>query len=120
MLYFLNKLRDLSNGKPIGFKICIGKKQEFIDIVEAMLATNIIPDFITVDGAEGGTGAAPLEFIDYMGMALQDAVVLVNQVLKDYGLRKILKFLLLEKLFLLLIWRKQWRLEQMLVTVQEE
>lgn len=93
LLYFLNKLRDLSNGKPIGFKICIGKKQEFVDIVEAMLATNIIPDFITVDGAEGGTGAAPLEFIDYMGMALQDAVVLVNQVLKDYGLRKDIKIL---------------------------
>ena len=64
-----------------------------IFIYNSILATNIIPDFITVDGAEGGTGAAPLEFIDYMGMALQDAVVLVNQVLKDYGLRKDIKIL---------------------------
>lgn len=93
LLHFLNKLRILSNGKPVGFKICIGRKEEFVEIVEAIKATNIIPDFITVDGAEGGTGAAPLEFIDYMGMALSDAVVLVNQVLKEYNLRNEIKIL---------------------------
>ena len=84
---FLQKMRELSGGKPIGFKICIGRKEEFIDIVKAMKANDIYPDFITVDGAEGGTGAAPLEFIDYMGMALSDALVFTNKTLKQYGIR---------------------------------
>lgn len=93
MMYFLDKLKKLSGGKPIGFKICIGRQDEFIDAAEAMLKTGIIPDFITIDGAEGGTGAAPLEFIDYMGMALSDALVFSTRVLKEYSLRDQVKIL---------------------------
>lgn len=93
LVHFIAKLRKLSNGKPIGFKICIGKKDEFLDIVKAMVETNIYPDFITIDGAEGGTGAAPLEFIDYMGMALNDALVFANKALIENGLRNKVKLL---------------------------
>jgi glutamate synthase domain-containing protein 2 len=93
LLVFTNKLRVLSNGKPVGFKMCIGKKDEFIDIVNQMVVTGIMPDFITIDGAEGGTGAAPLEFIDYMGMALSDALVFANQTLIEYGIRNEVKIL---------------------------
>ncbi|ESU28784.1 glutamate synthase family protein [Flavobacterium limnosediminis JC2902] len=93
LILFIDKLRTLSKGKPVGFKICIGRKDEFIDIVEAMIKTGIYPDFITVDGAEGGTGAAPLEFIDYMGMALSDAVVFVNRTLTQFGIREHIKIL---------------------------
>jgi len=87
LLQFIQKMRTLSGGKPVGFKICIGRKEEFIDIVKSMIVTGIKPDFITIDGAEGGTGAAPLEFIDYMGMALHDALPFAHQTLKDYGVR---------------------------------
>lgn len=59
---------ELSNGKPVGFKLAIGSKQEFTEICEKMLETGIKPDFITVDGAEGGTGAAPIDFLNYVGM----------------------------------------------------
>lgn len=93
LVHFIAKLRKLSNGKPIGFKICIGKKDEFLDILKAMVETNIYPDFITIDGAEGGTGAAPLEFIDYMGMALNDALVFANKALIENGLRDKVKLL---------------------------
>jgi glutamate synthase domain-containing protein 2 len=93
LLQFLNTLRSLSNGKPVGFKICIGRQDEFIAIVQAMRETGIVPDFITIDGAEGGTGAAPLEFIDYMGMALSDALIFVSKVLKEYGLRDQIKIM---------------------------
>jgi glutamate synthase domain-containing protein 2 len=93
LLYFIQKLRNLANGKPVGFKICIGKKEEFTEVLDAMKSTNIIPDFITIDGAEGGTGAAPLEFIDYMGMALSDALVFAHKSLLDYGLRREIKIL---------------------------
>ncbi|MEC5166872.1 glutamate synthase domain-containing protein 2 [Flavobacterium sp. PL11] len=93
LLHFLQKMRSLSNGKPIGFKICIGRQDEFISIVEAMIQTGIIPDFITIDGAEGGTGAAPLEFIDYMGMALSDALIFVSKILKEYGVRDQIKIM---------------------------
>jgi glutamate synthase domain-containing protein 2 len=91
LMHFVDKMRTLSGGKPIGFKLCIGKKEEFLDIVEQMKQTGIVPDFITIDGAEGGTGAAPLEFIDYMGMALSDALVFANNTLKEYGLREEIK-----------------------------
>ncbi len=93
LVHFLQKLRELSNGKPVGFKICIGRKEEFEDIVKEMKATGIFPDFITIDGAEGGTGAAPMEFIDYMGMALSDALVFANKTLKTYGLRDQIKLM---------------------------
>ncbi|MGS4345264.1 FMN-binding glutamate synthase family protein [Myroides odoratus] len=87
LVQFLAKLRKLSNGKPVGFKICIGRRDEFLAIIDAMKQTGITPDFITIDGAEGGTGAAPLEFIDYMGMALNDALVFANKTLIENGLR---------------------------------
>ena len=93
MLYFIDKLKHLSNGKPVGFKICIGNKKEFQEIVKAMVATRIFPDFITVDGAEGGTGAAPLEFIDHMGMSLIDALVFVNKELKKHHIRNEIKII---------------------------
>lgn len=88
LLHFIAKMRTLAKGKPVGFKMCIGKREEFTDIVEQMLATGTVPDFITIDGAEGGTGAAPLEFIDYMGMALSDALVFANSTLIEYGVRE--------------------------------
>lgn len=93
LMLFVKKLRELSEGKPIGFKLCIGKKEEFEDIVLQMKETGITPDFITVDGAEGGTGAAPLEFIDFMGLALADALSFVNKTLKKHGLRDQIKVL---------------------------
>lgn len=88
---FIGKLRELSGGKPIGFKICIGRKDEFLSILDSINELQIIPDFITIDGAEGGTGAAPLEFIDNMGMALFDALSFVNQSLKEKELRNHIK-----------------------------
>lgn len=74
MLAFLQQLRKLSGGKPVGFKLCVGRKDEFERICIAMTNTGIYPDFITVDGAEGGTGAAPLEFTDSIGMPLYDGL----------------------------------------------
>jgi len=93
MVFFLGKLRVLSGGKPVGFKLCIGRKEEFTNIIQAIRETGIIPDFITLDGAEGGTGAAPLEFIDYMGMALVDALVFVHSVLEANNLKEEIKII---------------------------
>jgi glutamate synthase domain-containing protein 2 len=86
MIRFIQLLRELSEGKPVGFKLCIGDKQEFIDICNAMITTGIIPDFICVDGAEGGTGAAPLEFTDHLGMPMYDALAFVSRTLDAYNL----------------------------------
>ncbi|WP_243647859.1 FMN-binding glutamate synthase family protein [Flaviaesturariibacter flavus] len=86
LVEFLQLLRVLSEGKPVGFKLCIGNQQEFVEICEAITATGIIPDFITVDGGEGGTGAAPLEFTDHLGMPIYDALAFVHQTLKKYNL----------------------------------
>lgn len=88
LVQFIGFLRELSGGKPVGFKICIGDKQEFVDICNAMVVTRIVPDFITVDGSEGGTGAAPLEFTDHMGMPLHDALSFVTQTLEIFNLKK--------------------------------
>lgn len=93
LIQFIKKLRELSGGKPVGFKICIGQPHEFEDIVIAMKSAEIYPDFITIDGAEGGTGAAPLEFIDYMGMALSDALVFANKTLLKHNIRNQVKLL---------------------------
>ena len=87
LLQFIEKLRDLSGGKPIGMKLCIGRTEEFIEICDLMEKTGMMPDFITVDGAEGGTGAAPLEFSDSVGMPLQPGLIFVNKTLIKYGLR---------------------------------
>jgi len=91
MMEFIKTLRDLSGGKPIGFKLSIGKKDEFCDICKAMIITGIKPDFITVDGAEGGTGAAPLEYTNHIGMPLRDALVFVVDTLNGYGLKNDIK-----------------------------
>lgn len=93
MMHFLKKLRDLSNGKPIGFKLCVGKKQEFIDICKAMIKTNILPDYIAVDGGEGGTGAAPVEFTNSIGMPLREGLVFVHDTLVGFNLKKDIKLL---------------------------
>lgn len=87
LLEFVKRLRDLSGGKPTGFKLCIGRKSEFMAIVKAMLTTGITPDFITIDGAEGGTGAAPVEFSNRIGLPCLEATYFVNQVLIGVGLR---------------------------------
>lgn len=87
LLHFMSRLRELSDGKPVGFKLCIGKKDEFIDICRAMLETGMRPDFVTVDGGEGGTGAAPVELSDSIGMPLEEALVFVSDMLRGYGLR---------------------------------
>ena len=87
MMAFIQQLRTLSEGKPVGFKLCIGHPWEWFAIVKAMLESGIQPDFIVVDGAEGGTGAAPLEFSDHMGMPLQEALRLVHNTLVGVGLR---------------------------------
>ena len=87
LIEFVATLRQLSNGKPIGFKLCIGKTSEFENICQEMIAQNCYPDFITVDGAEGGTGAAPLEFVDGVGMPFEPALIFVNKTLVRYDLR---------------------------------
>ncbi|WJF89822.1 FMN-binding glutamate synthase family protein [Paraburkholderia bonniea] len=87
LLEFVERLRQLSGGKPTGFKLCIGHPWEFFGIAKAMLETGILPDFIVVDGAEGGTGAAPLEFTDHVGVPLQEGLLLVHNTLVGIGLR---------------------------------
>ena len=87
LMQFIEELRALSHGKPVGFKLCIGHPWEWFAIVKAMLETGTRPDFIVVDGAEGGTGAAPLEFSDHMGMPLQEGLRLVHNTLVGAGLR---------------------------------
>ncbi len=87
LMQFVQQLRTLSEGKPVGMKLCIGHPWEWFAMVKAMLHTGIRPDFIVVDGAEGGTGAAPLEFSDHMGMPLQEGLRLVHNTLVGVGLR---------------------------------
>lgn len=91
MLDFISQLRELSGGKPIGIKLCLGHRHEFEELVSVMVQENNYPDFIVVDGAEGGTGAAPLEFSNYMGMPGTDALVIVVDSLKKAGLKKHIK-----------------------------
>lgn len=99
MMEFIAELRVLSKGKPVGFKLAIGSKQEFIDICDAILSTGIIPDFITVDGGEGGTGAAPLDFTDHVGMPWEEALVFVVDTLRGYDLKKDIKVITATKIF---------------------
>jgi glutamate synthase domain-containing protein 2 len=84
---FIAQLRELSKGKPVGFKLCVGHPWEWFALVKAMQDTGITPDFIVVDGAEGGTGAAPLEFSDHVGTPLQEGLRLVHNTLIGVGLR---------------------------------
>ncbi|PBQ32361.1 FMN-binding glutamate synthase family protein [Sphingobacteriaceae bacterium] len=85
---FIKRLRDLSGGKPVGFKLCIGQKSQFIAICKAMIKTGIMPDFITVDGGEGGTGAAPIEFSNSVGMPLREGLAFVHDALHGFGIKK--------------------------------
>lgn len=84
---FLSQLRELSGGKPVGFKLCIGHRREFMCMVKAMLERKVTPDFIVVDGTEGGTGAAPLEFSNNIGMPLIEGLLFVHNTLLGAGLR---------------------------------
>ncbi|MCB1347140.1 MAG: FMN-binding glutamate synthase family protein, partial [Maritimibacter sp.] len=87
MMQFIGRLRELSDGKPVGFKLCVGHRREFMCMVRAMLETGIVPDFIVVDGKEGGTGAAPVEFADHLGMPLVEGLTFVHNTLRGVGLR---------------------------------
>ena len=91
LLQFVAKLRALSGGKPTGFKLCIGHTTEFLGVVKAMLETGITPDFIVIDGKEGGTGAAPAEFIDNLGMPMRDGLAFAHGALIGAGLRSQIK-----------------------------
>lgn len=88
LLKFIKKLRDLSGGKPVGFKLCVGNRSEFFAICKAMIETGIKPDFIAVDGAEGGTGAAPLEFSNSVGMPYKEGLAFVYDALVGFDLKK--------------------------------
>ncbi|MEO5667114.1 MAG: FMN-binding glutamate synthase family protein [Bdellovibrionota bacterium] len=91
MLEFVARLRKLSGGKPVGIKLCLGKRREFMALCKAMKKTGIRPDYISIDGGEGGTGAAPLEFSNYVGYPGVDALVFVHHCLLGFGLRSDVK-----------------------------
>jgi glutamate synthase domain-containing protein 2 len=93
LVQFIQILRTHSGGKPVGFKLCIGQKSQFIAICKAMISANVYPDFITVDGGEGGTGAAPQEFSNYVGAPLMDGLAFVHNMLVGYGIRKHIKII---------------------------
>jgi glutamate synthase domain-containing protein 2 len=91
MMAFIARLRELSGGKPVGFKFCLGHPWEFMAIAKAMLESGILPDFIVVDGKEGGTGAAPLEFTDHIGVPLREGLLFVHNTLVGLNLRDKIK-----------------------------
>jgi glutamate synthase domain-containing protein 2 len=91
LVQFIAKLRTLSGGKPVGFKLCIGHKSEFIAICKAMVLLDTYPDFITVDGGEGGTGAAPQEFSNHVGAPLLDGLAFVTNMLAGFGIKQHIK-----------------------------
>ncbi len=93
LLAFIARLRELSGGKPVGFKLCIGKRHEFLALCKAMIRTGIMPDYIAVDGGEGGTGAAPLEFSNHIGYPLTEGLVFVQNALVGFGLRDKIKII---------------------------
>ncbi len=88
MMLFIQKMRELSGGKPVGFKLCIGRRSEFMSICKAMVELDMYPDFITVDGGEGGTGAAPPEFSNFVGMPMQEGLAFVDNMLKGFNIRQ--------------------------------
>ena len=87
LVLFIARMRELAEGKPTGFKLCVGSRVEILAICKAMVAEGVTPDFIVVDGSEGGTGAAPLEFEDYVGMPLTDGLITLHNALVGTGLR---------------------------------
>ena len=98
LMNFIGKLRTLSDGKPVGIKLCVGHPWEFFAIAKAMKECQIWPDFITVDGSEGGTGAAPVEFADHIGAPLREGLMLVHNTLMGLGLRDKVKVIASGKL----------------------
>jgi len=99
LIKFVEKLRELSGGKPVGFKLCVGIKSEFLSICMAMKQLDSYPDFITIDGGEGGTGAAPPEFSNFVGMPLLDALAFVDNSLRGFGIRHKTKIIASGKVF---------------------
>ena len=93
LLAFTASLRELSGGKPIGFKLCVGSREEFVHLCQAMLQSGLSPDFITLDGGEGGTGAAPPEFSDSVGFPFKEGLAFVHDTLVGYGLRERIKLI---------------------------
>lgn len=93
LIRFVREMQELAEGKPVGFKLCIGRPSEFVDLVKEMHEQDFVPDFITVDGSEGGTGAAPHEFSNSLGMPLQEALFVVHNVLRGAGLRHRVKII---------------------------
>jgi glutamate synthase domain-containing protein 2 len=91
LVRFIATMRELSGGKPTGFKLCVGSRRQFLAVCKAMLAEGVTPDFIIVDGAEGGTGAAPLEFSDHVGTPLTEGLITVHNALVGTGLRERIK-----------------------------
>lgn len=91
MIQFIQLLRKESGGKPVGFKLAVGKKREFMAICKAMVELDLYPDYIVVDGGEGGTGAAPQEFTNYVGAPLLDALEFVDNMLTGFGVREHIK-----------------------------
>ena len=99
LLEFVVKLRELSTGKPVGFKLCIGRKTEFLSICKAMIETGILPDFITIDGAEGGTGAAPVEYTNSVGTPLREGLNFAHNALCGVGVRDKIRIIAAGKIF---------------------
>ncbi len=99
LIEFVVRLRELSDGKPVGIKLCVGRRTDFLAIVKAMLEVNTAPDFVTVDGGEGGTGAAPLEFSNSLGMPGRDGLVFVANSLRGAGLRDKVRVIYSGKVF---------------------
>jgi hypothetical protein len=93
MITFIQKVRDLSQGKPVGIKLCVGNTEEIAEMFEAFSKANNYPDFISVDGGEGGTGAAPLEFTNYIGTPLVEGLVFINKLLIEYKLKNQIKII---------------------------
>ena len=93
LMKFVQQMRDLSGGKPVGFKLCIGHKSEFLSICKAMISTRILPDFISIDGGEGGTGAAPVEFSNSVGMPFKDGLSFAYNALEGFGIKKHIKLI---------------------------
>jgi len=93
MVAFIQQVRDLSGGKPIGIKFCVGDNDEIEAMIKAFADANNYPDYIAVDGGEGGTGSAPLEFSNYIGTPLLEGLSFVNKMLKKYGLKDQIKII---------------------------
>lgn len=87
LMRFIKLLRDLSSGKPVGFKLCLGQRDQFVELCQTMKRMEIYPDFITIDGAEGGTGAAPLEYTDSVGIPMRPALAFAHRTLQEAGIR---------------------------------